>query len=82
METLNFKSIIDLLKTFPTWLESKYPEKSKEFKYYKHVLPDGKEVEARQYKNEILPLVNKINNFICIIFCLFTLCEMNGNLII
>lgn len=42
-------------KTFPLWLESKYPDKVKKFKTYKHLLPNGLEVDARQYKNDILP---------------------------
>lgn len=43
-------------KTFPQWLANNYPDKTNEFKYYHHLLPDGKEVDARQYKNNILPL--------------------------
>jgi hypothetical protein len=42
-------------KTFPSWLAIKYPDKINEFKTYKHILPNELEVDARQYKNEILP---------------------------
>jgi prophage antirepressor-like protein len=43
-------------KTFPTWLEKKYPELVNKFKYYRHLLPNGLEVDARQYENEVLPM--------------------------
>lgn len=42
-------------KLFTKWLEEKYPEKSKNYEMYNHKLPDGKEVEARQYSNDVLP---------------------------
>jgi prophage antirepressor-like protein len=42
-------------KLFPKWLESKYPQLKEQFSYYKHKLPDGTEIDARQYKIEVLP---------------------------
>jgi len=41
-------------KLFPKWLENKSPEKVDKFKMYMHRLPDGFEVEARQYENTVL----------------------------
>lgn len=43
-------------KLFPQWLKKHYPDKEQEFKTYQHKLPDGTEVYARQYRNELLPL--------------------------
>ena len=43
-------------KRFPKWLKNKAPHMVGEFKYYMHKLPSGKEVRARQYKNEALAL--------------------------
>ena len=40
-------------KTFSKWLKENHPEKADEFKFYTHILPDGLEVEARQYKNSV-----------------------------
>ena len=39
---------------FPKWLEKNSPEEAKLFKFYIHKLPNGKEVEARQYPNIVL----------------------------
>jgi hypothetical protein len=41
--------------TFPKWLKEAYPHLQKEFKTYRHLLPNGTEVDARQYKTSVLP---------------------------
>jgi len=48
----------------PKWLKKYYPERVNEYKMYWHKLPDGKEIEARQYKSAgILPLfIEHIDN--------------------
>ncbi len=49
-------------KLFPKWLKEKHPSVDAQtgiYKYYKHKLPDGMEVEARQYVMDILPLFIK-----------------------
>lgn len=43
-------------KLFPKWLEKHYPEYKEKFSYYNHIFPDGTEVQARQYENELLPI--------------------------
>lgn len=43
-------------KLFPKWLKKHYPEHKEKFRYYRHIFPDGTEVEARQYENELLPI--------------------------
>lgn len=42
-------------KTFPAWLELHYPQYVGKYTTYKHLLPGGMEVDARQYENEVLP---------------------------
>lgn len=42
-------------KTFPAWLEVHYPQYKDSFRYYKHLLPEGLEVDAREYENVVLP---------------------------
>ncbi|GAL87759.1 hypothetical protein MYP_4990 [Sporocytophaga myxococcoides] len=42
-------------KSFPEWLDTYYPHLSKQYKFYKHKLPTGFEVDARQYHNDVLP---------------------------
>lgn len=42
-------------KLFPKWLETKDPKKIDKYKPYMHVLPNKKEVQARQYENSVWP---------------------------
>jgi len=42
-------------KTFPKWLDANHPGLCKNYKTYKHKLPDGLEVDARQYHRDVLP---------------------------
>lgn len=43
-------------KRFPNYLETHYPELAKEYKMYRHTFPNyNKTVDARQYKNCVLP---------------------------
>jgi len=42
-------------KLFPKWLEIHHPHLKDQFTYYKHKLPEGIEIDARQYKTEVLP---------------------------
>lgn len=42
-------------KCFSNWLKKEHPEVKDKFKTYKHLI-GGKEVDARQYPNEMLPL--------------------------
>ena len=42
--------------TFATFLKKNHPELAKEFKRYPHHFPNGLIVEAKQYKNELLPI--------------------------
>jgi len=44
---------ISVGKLFAAWIKEQHPEHENDFKMYKHVLPDGKEIDARQYKAEI-----------------------------
>lgn len=46
---------ISVGKTFPKWLKTNHPGLADEFKGYSHILPNGVEVEARQYHVRILP---------------------------
>jgi len=41
-------------KLFPMYLKVNHPELKNKFKYYYHIFQNGLEVEARQYKNEVL----------------------------
>jgi prophage antirepressor-like protein len=41
---------------FAKYLRNKYPEFANDYKMYSHRFPDGSEVEARQYKNDLLPI--------------------------
>lgn len=44
-------------KRFPKYLEEHYPQYKDDFKKYKHVFPNyNKTVDARQYKNHVLPI--------------------------
>jgi hypothetical protein len=42
-------------KLFSAYLREKHPDANDGFKYYKHRFPNGLEVDARQYKNDLLP---------------------------
>jgi prophage antirepressor-like protein len=42
--------------TFATFLKKNHPELAEEFKRYPHHFPNGLVVEAKQYKNELLPI--------------------------
>lgn len=44
---------------FSKFLKEKHPEHSNSFKMYNHIFPNKMEVEARQYKNELLPIFIK-----------------------
>lgn len=39
---------------FPKWLKKHYPDKMTKYKIYMHVLPNNKEVQAREYENSVL----------------------------
>jgi len=41
-------------RLFSDWLSSKHPDLAKEWKTYRHKLPNKLEVDARQYKNSVL----------------------------
>ncbi len=41
---------------FEKYLEEKYPQYNREFKMYNHLLPNGNEVEVKQYSNHLLPI--------------------------
>lgn len=41
---------------FSTYLKANHPEMASMYKLYSHKFPSGLEVEARQYKNELLPI--------------------------
>lgn len=47
---------ISVANHFDDYLREKYPYERENFKTYKHRLPNGKEVEAKQYPNNILPI--------------------------
>lgn len=42
-------------KLFPKWLDTNHPEYSDSYKFYRHKLPSGQEINARQYSNDVLP---------------------------
>ncbi len=46
---------ISVGKTFPKWLGTNHPQFTKSFTTYRHLLPDGIEVDARQYLLSVLP---------------------------
>lgn len=46
-------------RLFADFLRDKHPEVANEFKMYIHKFPSGLEFEARQYKNELLPIFIK-----------------------
>ncbi|OED46160.1 hypothetical protein AB832_01010 [Flavobacteriaceae bacterium (ex Bugula neritina AB1)] len=49
---------------FDSYLKEKFPQYKKEFKTYSHRLPNGKEVEVKQYSNHLLPIfINFIDNY-------------------
>lgn len=49
--------------TFSSWLKVHYPTLSDSFKMYRHRLPNGNEIDARQYRNEVFPaFMEFINN--------------------
>lgn len=50
---------ISVGQSFPKWLEKNHPDKTKDYKFYNHILPGGMEVKAKQYKDELLPLFIK-----------------------
>lgn len=41
-------------KLFPKWLEQNYPEHVNSYTMYNHKLPNGKEIEARQYERAVI----------------------------
>ena len=43
-------------KHFSAWLKRCHPKVSDNFETYKHLLPNGRDVDARQYPNEMWPL--------------------------
>lgn len=43
-------------KLFSTYLQNKHPKWASHYKMYSHLFNDGSEFEARQYKNELLPI--------------------------
>lgn len=45
--------------TFSKYIKDNYPEKANDFKKYPHHFPSGLVVEAKQYKNELLPIFIK-----------------------
>jgi len=47
---------ISVANHFDTYLEENYPDEKEHFKTYKHRLPNGMEVEAKQYRNNLLPI--------------------------
>ncbi len=47
---------ISVANYFDNFLREKYPDERKNFKTYKHRLPNGKEVEVKQYPNNTLPI--------------------------
>lgn len=46
-------------KRFSKFLQENYPDAQEQFKMYKHKFPDGNEVDARQYENNLLPIFIK-----------------------
>ncbi len=58
-EALNGKEMrpdISVSLHFDKYLEEKFPQYNREFKTYFHMLPNGKEVEVKQYSNHLLPI--------------------------
>ena len=47
---------ISVANYFDEYLKEKHPEKRDNYKIYKHRLPNGREIEARQYPNYLLPV--------------------------
>jgi len=43
-------------RLFSSYLKDNYPQVADEFKMYSHLFPDGSEHDARQYKNDLLPI--------------------------
>lgn len=43
-------------KLFAEYLRNYHPQFANDYKYYSHIFPDGFTVDARQYKNDLLPL--------------------------
>ncbi|MFQ2511068.1 Bro-N domain-containing protein [Aeromonas caviae] len=43
-------------RLFADYLRKRYPELANEYKMYSHRFPDGSEYEARQYRNNLLPI--------------------------
>ncbi|WP_299215416.1 Bro-N domain-containing protein [uncultured Aquimarina sp.] len=41
---------------FDKYLKEKFPQYNREYKTYQHRLPNGKEVEVKQYSNHLLPI--------------------------
>ena len=41
---------------FENYLKKNHPDKKDNYKTYKHRLPNGMEVEAKQYSNDLLPI--------------------------
>ncbi|MFD2564431.1 BRO-N domain-containing protein [Aquimarina rubra] len=49
---------------FDKYLEEKFPQYNREYKMYQHRLPNGQEVEVKQYSNHLLPVfINFIDNY-------------------
>lgn len=46
-------------RLFSSYLLRNHPHIADEYKMYNHIFPDGSEYEARQYKNELLPVFIK-----------------------
>ena len=53
---------ISIGRRFPAWLETYHPQLAPLFKPYKHLLPNGKVVDARQYDNDVWPAFIKYVN--------------------
>ena len=54
-KNIELRPDVSVGRLFAKWHAAKYPDVAREYKYYNHKLPDGTEVEARQYSNKILP---------------------------
>ena len=46
-------------KLFASYLIDKHPELANDFKMYSHLFPNGMKIDARQYKNSVLPIFIK-----------------------
>lgn len=44
---------------FDTYLEKKFPKSKEHYKLYPHRLPNGKEIQVKQYQNHLLPVFIK-----------------------